>query len=383
MTSTWREARLKEFCTTGSGGTPSRSQGARYYDGGTVPWVKSGELRESVILDSEEHVTHLAIKESSAKVVPAGALLIAIYGATVGRMGILGIAAATNQAICHIIPDPRIADSRFIYHALRSKVPNLVARGVGGAQPNISQGTVRDTILAIPPLIEQRRIADLLDRAEALRAKQRAAIAKLDEVEQATFLAFFGSPVSDEQWPRAMLQDLGRVSTGRTPATNKEGMFGGDIPFITPGDLESCNPVRRWVTEAGSIEAGTVGPGAALVCCIGATIGKVGRTTVRSAFNQQINAVDWGCRIDNAYGYAALCFLKPTIIARGSSTTLPILKKSSFEKLEIPVPPLERQADFGKAVAAVNRIRIKQKASAEHFRELAVSLQSRAFRGDL
>jgi type I restriction enzyme S subunit len=76
---------ISSFCSTGSGGTPSRANVGDYY-GGTIPWVKSGELREDVILDTEEKITDLAIKESSAKLVPKGALLIAMYGATIGRI---------------------------------------------------------------------------------------------------------------------------------------------------------------------------------------------------------------------------------------------------------------------------------------------------------
>jgi len=87
---------LSEFCRVGSGGTPSRSNLTRYYEGGNIPWVKSGELRESVITKTEEHITEAALKETNARIVPAGALLLAMYGATVGRLGILGVDAATN-----------------------------------------------------------------------------------------------------------------------------------------------------------------------------------------------------------------------------------------------------------------------------------------------
>lgn len=93
--------------------------------------------------------------------------------------------------------------------------------------------------------------------------------------------------------------------------------------------------------------------GAALVCCIGATIGKMGKSTQRSAFNQQINAVEWAGGIDDEYGLGALRFFKRLIAQRGASTTLPILKKSLFEKREIPVPPLPLQRDFARRVAAI------------------------------
>jgi type I restriction enzyme S subunit len=102
----WPTKPLGSFCQTGSGGTPSRKK-PEYFDGGTVPWVKSGELKETIVLHSTEKITVAATKETNAQIIPKNAVLVAMYGATVGETAILGIEAATNQAVCHIIPDPR------------------------------------------------------------------------------------------------------------------------------------------------------------------------------------------------------------------------------------------------------------------------------------
>jgi type I restriction enzyme S subunit len=185
-------ARIGEFCDTGAGGTPSRDKADRYFKDGHIPWVKSGELRETVITQTEEHVTSAALEESSAKLVPPGALLVAMYGATVGRVGILGIAATTNQAVCHIIPDPTRADSRYLFHVLMHRVPALLAQRVGGAQPNINQEIVRRLEVPLPNLGQQRRIAEILDKADALRVKRRAALAQLDSLIQSIILDMFG-----------------------------------------------------------------------------------------------------------------------------------------------------------------------------------------------
>jgi len=136
-------AALGDFCETGSGTTPSREFQGRYYTQGTIPWVKSGELRESLIMKSEEHVTEAALRETGLRLVSPGTILLAMYGATVGRLGILGVEATTNQAICHIVPDRRRADSRYLFHALRSRIPDLLHQRVGGAQRNINQRIIR------------------------------------------------------------------------------------------------------------------------------------------------------------------------------------------------------------------------------------------------
>ena len=177
-----RIARIEDFCTTGTGGTPSRERAARYFNGGTIPWVKSGELRETLVTATDEHVTEAALEETNIKFLPTGAILLAMYGATVGRLGILGVPATTNQAVCYIIPDPARADTRYLFHSLKTRAPILLSRHVGGAQPNISQGIVRGLEIPLPPLAEQRRIAEVLDRAEALRTKRRAALAHLDSL---------------------------------------------------------------------------------------------------------------------------------------------------------------------------------------------------------
>ena len=158
-------------------------------------------------------------------------------------------------------------------------------------------------------------------------------------------------------------------------------MFSGPIPFVTPGDLESDEPIKRTVTEEGAAEAETVRAGSALVCCIGATIGKMGKAIQRSAFNQQLNAIEWASSVNDDYGLGALRFFKPQIATWGASTTLPILKKSSFEKIAIPVPPLDLQREFGRRVAAVEKLKTAQRAALAELDALFASLQHRAFRG--
>lgn len=163
----WQVKKLGEVCHTTSGGTPSR-QKSSYYNG-NIPWVKSGELARGLILDTEEKISEEAIKNSSAKVFPKGTLLIALYGATIGKLAFLGVDAATNQAICGIFKNDTI-DSNYLYHFLFYKKPNLVKQGIGGAQPNISQGILKNLDLPIPPLPEQQaivaKIEELLSELE-------------------------------------------------------------------------------------------------------------------------------------------------------------------------------------------------------------------------
>ena len=236
----------------------------------------------------------------------------------------------------------------------------------------------------LPPLEEQRRITAILDQAETLRTQRRTALALLDRLTQSLFLDLFGDPATNpKNWPVKKLKDLGKVITGGTPPSSKEGMFDGPIPFITPGDLESDEPVRRSITEAGAQEVDVVRAGSTLVCCIGATIGKVGIAIKASAFNQQLNAIVWGNEIIDHFGFEVMRFFKPTIKAWGASTTLPILKKSSFEQIEIPTPPIELQKKFSTRLAQIIHLKKINTAAMIDLNELFLALQSKAFAGEV
>lgn len=203
----WPLVKISDFCYTTSGGTPSRSNEA-FYDG-DIPWIKSGDLRENVITQASEYISELALQKSSAKLIPTGAILLAMYGATVGRMAILGIDAATNQAVCSIIPDKNKAFLKYVYYALLHKVPEFLQNAVGGAQPNISQGIIKDTKIPLPPLEEQKRIAAILDKADAIRQKRQQAIELADEFLRSVFLDMFGDPVTNPKgFPSYKLGDF-------------------------------------------------------------------------------------------------------------------------------------------------------------------------------
>lgn len=152
---------LGEVCKTTSGGTPSRKNPDFF--SGSIPWVKSGELPDGPVVEIEESISEEALRQSSAKLFPAGTLLIALYGATVGKLGILTRPAATNQAVCAIFPPPDI-DARFLFWFLRFKRSDLVAQAVGGAQPNISQGIIRALEVPLLPLDQQKRIVAEIEK---------------------------------------------------------------------------------------------------------------------------------------------------------------------------------------------------------------------------
>jgi type I restriction enzyme S subunit len=151
---------LGEICKTTSGGTPNRAN--KDYYNGNILWVKSGELDKGIIYDTEEKITQEAINASSAKVFPKGTLLIALYGATIGKLAFLGADAATNQAICGIYQNEKV-DSKYLYYYLFYKKRDLVNQGIGGAQPNISQTILKNLEVPLPTLPTQLLIISKIE----------------------------------------------------------------------------------------------------------------------------------------------------------------------------------------------------------------------------
>lgn len=174
----WEWKKIAEIADTTSGGTPLRSH-SEYY-GGKIPWAKSGELRDGIIREVEETITEAGLKNSSAKLFPRDTVVVALYGATVGRTGILGIDAASNQAVCGIFPRNNSFISKYMFYWLQSQRQYLISQSAGGAQPNISQGIIRSLDFPLAPLPEQERI---VAKIEELFTQLEAGTAALERVQ--------------------------------------------------------------------------------------------------------------------------------------------------------------------------------------------------------
>lgn len=160
----WAVARLGNLGDWGSGGTPSKSNKA-YYESGTIPWLVIGDLNESVVYRSNLCITEEGLKNSSAKLLPTGTLLVAMYG-SIGKTAITGVQCATNQAIAYCQPHEGI-NLNYLHRIMQWLKPNLIVQGKGGTQQNISQGILKNISVPLAPSNEQRRIADKLDRVLA------------------------------------------------------------------------------------------------------------------------------------------------------------------------------------------------------------------------
>lgn len=155
--------KIGEIAETTSGGTPSRSN-ADYYNG-DIPWLKSGELNDSEITEAEEFITEKGLANSSAKLHPEETLLLAMYGATAGKTGITKFKAATNQAVCAIFPSINVKRD-YLFWFFRQHRHKFIEMSKGGAQPNISQSLIKETLLPLPDEETQDSIISILNQIQ-------------------------------------------------------------------------------------------------------------------------------------------------------------------------------------------------------------------------
>lgn len=392
--SKWPTVKLADICTTSSGGTPSRAVN-EYYDG-EIPWVKSGELTDGYVSNVSEYITESGLKNSSAKLIPKGTLLIAMYGATVGKLGILEMDASTNQAICAIRTGPRV-DRDYLFQYLLSERKNIVSSGVGGAQPNISQEKIRNLEIPLPPLDEQRRIAAFLDKADALRQKRRQAIAKLDELAQATFLEMFGDPVTNPMgWE---IRTLGQIIVyGPQNGLYKPSSdYGTGTPILRidsfyDGSVTNLDTLKRVRISESEKKLFKISNGDILINRVNSRshLGKsalINGVTEDTVFESNMMRFKHDEKVMT--GKFLIHFLQTEFIKQQiahcakDAVNQSSINQQDVKNFRIAIPPLSLQKKFTEAMQKIECNCTQQASALEEKEKLFASLQNSAFSGEV
>ena len=174
----WKWVKVGNVGSWSSGATPSRTNPAYY--GGIIPWLKTGDLNDGFIKKIPEFITDLALEKTSVRLNPVGSVLMAMYGATIGKLGILDISATTNQACCACIPYEGI-HNKYLFYYLMSMRRSYIGMAEGGAQPNISKEKIVNSLIPLPPLAEQKRIVAKIEELLPLVERYAAAYEKLEQ----------------------------------------------------------------------------------------------------------------------------------------------------------------------------------------------------------
>ena len=365
-----------------AGGTPSRSN--KSYYGGNIPWLKTGDLNDGLITNIPESITEEAVANSSAKINPTGSVLIAMYGATIGKLGILTFPATTNQACCACVEYFAITQY-YLFYFLLSHRDVFIAKGGGGAQPNISKEIIVNTAIPLPPLAEQERIVTEIERWFALIDQIEQSQSDLQIVIKHTKskildLAIHGKLVpqdpNDEPasellkrinpkaeitcdnghypfvipstWIWHKIGTVAQVITGSTPSKSIPDYYGGSFPFYKPSDLDAGRHVvqsSEYLSEKGKSVSKIIPSNSIAICCIG-SIGKIGYIEKEGTTNQQINTILPRKTILNplyCYYVCSSSFFVSQLIDLSSAITISIVNKSRLQSTDIPLPPISEQ----------------------------------------
>lgn len=402
----WVWVRLESVASWGSGGTPSRKH-EEYYNG-DILWIKTGELNNGWIYDTEEKITDEGLKKSSAKLFPPYSVLIAMYGATIGKVAILGVPATTNQACACAVCNHSLLYMYLFYYCISQKNA-FIEKGKGGAQPNISQIILKQHPIPLPPLSEQQRI---VERIEELFAKLDEAKERLQEVadsfavRKAAILhkAFTGeltkqwrreNGVSDESWEE---KNLGDVCSKITDGTHNSptNSLTGEYMYVTAKnikdtgiDLSNITYVTKEIHKEIYSRCDVV-YGDVLYIKDGATAGIATINTLKEEFSMlsSVALIRADLKLaTNEFIKTYLNYRKKEILKNISGSAITRLTLSKIKNIAISLPTLPEQHEIVRLIDnLLARERSAQQATEQALASIDLmkkSILARAFRGEL
>jgi len=434
----WIWTKLGEIFETTSGGTPSRKK--LHYFGGSIPWLKSGELNNDIILTTEETITEEGLNNSSAKIIPKGTLLIALYGATAGKLGILGIDAAINQAICAIFNEYHL-NLKYFYWYLSSYRNKLLNIRIGGAQPNLTQNMVKNVRIPLPPLSEQHRIVakieelftrldagiEALKKVKAQLKRYRQAVLKYafegklteewrekhkDELEPASLLLekikeerkkklgkkykelppvdTEGLPELPEGWVWDRLGNICDTTSGGTPSRKIKKYFEGNIPWLKSGELNdgSIYSSEEFITEEAikNSSAKIIPKETLLIALYGATAGKLGILKFDAAINQAICAV-FPYQLMRDFLFFYLIHYRNKLLRKRVGGAQPNLTQGIVNDIPIPIFSRREQnqivSEIERRFSIIDKMEKTVEQGLKQAERLRQSILKRAFEGKL
>lgn len=361
MKHNWEYKRLGSLFRTTSGGTPLKGV-SEYYDGGTIPWLRSGEVCKKDIYNCEVFITDKAVNESSAKFVPVNSVVMAMYGATAAQVGILRKSMTTNQAVCSILPSSNYLPD-FLYYYLSSLNVKLVGKAYGAAQPNISQTIIKDIKVPILTHKVQEQIVAELDKINELIEQNRELLRQLDSLAQSLFYDTFGDPVTNPKgWDFVQLDNISELKAGK--AIKASELSQESVPSSYP--CFGGNGLRGYTNEFS--HEGTY-------CIIGRQGALCGNIKIaKGKFYATEHAVVAKPLMKYTTEWFFYTLEAINLNQYATGVAQPGLSVNVINKITIPVPPLSLQQQFAAKIEAIEA----QKATIEKsIAELQTLLDSR------
>jgi len=358
----WKEVRLGDVCTrVCSGGTP-KSTNLSYY-GGEIPWLNTKEIDFNRIYSTEKTITDSGLNNSSAKWIVPNTVTVAMYGATAGKSCIVKVPMTTNQACCNLTINDEVADYEFVYYSLKNDYTTLASLANGGAQQNLNAQIIKDYVLKMPSLADQRRITSILSSLDRKIELNNKINADLEEMAQAIFKNWFVDfePFKDgkfvdselgmipEGWKVGRLTDVIKLMPGGTPKTSEPLYWdNGTIPFFSPKDVNGvyCFATEKHITETGlnKCSSNLYPKDTIFITCRG-TVGKVCLAACDMAMNQSNYAI----KAIDGYSQYYIFFLVKSVVERlikkSNGAVFSAITSKDFNE-EILIPSQKAVEDF-------------------------------------
>lgn len=386
----WPSTPLGDLCTLDIGKTPSRAEAAFWRDG-THPWLSISDMSQGRDLrNTKEYVTDQGIRSANMRMVDPGTLLLS-YKLSIGKVGFARIPMYTNEAIAalsglsgDIYPD-------YMYWALQH-VDLLQGADRAAMGATLNKAKLKQIPIPVPPLPEQRRIAAILDKADALRGKRRAAIAKLDQLLQSVFLDMFGDPVMNPKgWPVLRISDL---LESATYGSSDKASLEGEIPILRMNNLTYSGEIDltdlKYISSDQAKEKYLARPGDILFNrtnskeLVGKTAVYAGPTPmayagylVRGRVLKEHAPEYISAFLNSGWGKKILRGMCKNIVGMAN------INAKEFGSIELPVPPSHLQVRFQQTVRTIQKHKCTLQSHATQLDTLFASLQHRAFAGTL
>lgn len=363
---TWKTARLEDVAQVLGGGTPSRSE--KSYFGGHIPWATPTDVTSLdglYIGRAKESITDEGLKNSSTKLMPVGAVLLTSR-ATIGFTAVTELPMCTNQGFVNFICGAELVPE-FLAYWLKTQKAKMIQHAGGTTFKEIARGTLRKFEIPFPSIPEQRRIVDILSRAEGIVRLRREAEKIAAELIPALFLDMFGDPAMNPKgWPTATIVELCAVQTGGTPSRENAAYYEGDIPWVKTGEVagglivkteEQISAQALAETNCKKFPVGTI-----LVAMYGQgqTRGRCAVLGIEASTNQACAAILPSDQVAGEFLFRLLQTRYEHLrnLAQGGNQAN--LNLSMIKNYRVIVPPISKQNEFVERVNAVSSIQSQQ-----------------------
>jgi len=398
----WKWVRTGNIGSWSAGATPSRTT-PQYYDG-NIPWLKTGDLNDGYVHEIPEFISELALEKTSVRLNPIGTVLMAMYGATIGKLGILEIEATTNQACCACIPFNGIYN-KYLFYYLMAKRITFIKMGAGGAQPNISKDKIANSLISLPPLAEQKRIVAKIEELLPYIDRYEKAWNKLETFNkcfpmdmQKSILQFAiqgrlveqrpeegngeelyrqiqaekqrlieagiikkEKPLPEitedekpfdipENWKWVRLPEIGELNRGRSqhrPRNDPSLYINGTVPMIQTGDVARANKyIINWsvMYNDSGVAQSRIWKAGTVCLTIAANIGDVAILAFDACFPDSVVGFNAYKPIEsNEYLLYGLMWYKTMLDTMSRSTAQKNINIEILSQIAFPLPPLAEQ----------------------------------------